>query len=212
MFFCTPLRHVPSFVVLAAASVAAGCGGGGIFGPDPIQVLNAPAVEDGYSTSSSTALTSGNAIAVGDNSADDVRRGFVCFDIGSIPSGSHVVTAVLRLAQVDVSGNPYPPLLAVNVDHVNVGAAIDPSDVFAAPLQWDIGTLSNDGALTTRSLDVTAQVAADLLAGRTRTDYRLRFSVYTDSDGFVDSAHFEDAEDHYGTGQGPVLVVTYELP
>jgi hypothetical protein len=197
-------------LALAATGLLGGCGAGASLFGSPEIVANQPALADGYVTASGGVYTnSSNAIAVGDNSVEG-RRGFVRFSLGGIPGGAEVVSAVLYLAQADVSGTPYATLGTMRVDHMDLGAGIDAGDYFAAALVSDIGVLSANPLLETKALDVTLRVAADLTAGRTTSDYRLRFPLQDDGDAVVDTAHMEDMENHKGSGQLPLLVVTYK--
>ena len=198
-------------LALAVAGLLSGCGaGGGLFGSSEV-TTNEPSTLDGYVTSDGIVVANGaSAMAVGDNGADNGRRGFVRFTLAGIPSGATIVEAVLHLAQADVTGAPYATLGSVRVDHMDLGAGLDAGDYAAAPLVSDVGTLSGNAALETKSLDVSSSVAADVAAGRSTSDYRLRFLVTTDFDGIIDTAHFEDMENNQASGQVPVLTVVWK--
>ena len=107
-------------------------------------------------------------------------------------------------------GHPYTNLGALGVDHVAMGPALDLSDFQANTLQEKIGILSNSPLPGWRNLNVTAQVQADVDAGRETTDYRLRFPM--SKNGGVDRAYFNGAEDFWGTGKVPLLFLTYKVP
>lgn len=203
-------RMLSCFAPIVAAGLLTGCGGGGLTGGAPDVVVNAPSTLDGYVTSAGGVLTTASTgVAVGDNAGNDGRRGFLRFSLGAIPPGATITSAVLRVAQANVSGIPYPVLGSLHVDHVDIGLALDGADYAAPALSFDIGTLSTDPTLTLRSLDVTGRVLADRAALRTTSDFRLRFNLGTDGDSFEDSTHLEDLENSQGTGQAPVLVITY---
>jgi hypothetical protein len=205
--FMRPIRLSSLFPVV----LLAGCGAAefGSPGPEFVVLPSVPGV-DGYTTSAAFVSTAGaNAIAVGDNAGDDGRRGFVRFDLSAIPAGATVLSAVLHLYQGDIDGVPYG-LGSVRVDHIDVGAALDAGDHFAAAIALDIGVLSTDNVLEWKTLDVTAAVAADVAGVSPTSDFRLRFPVGTDGDGVLDTAMFEDAEGHLATGLFPTLSVTYQ--
>jgi hypothetical protein len=196
---------------LAAAALLGGCGAGGGLFDSPEIVSNQPATLDGYVTSSGIVVATGpNGIAVGDNAGDDGRRGFVRFSLAGIPGGAELVSATLHMAQAAVTGVPYATLGNVRVDHMDLGPGLDAGDYGLAALDLDIGALSSNAALEVKSIDVTAQVAADRIAGRPTSDFRLRFLAMTDLDGLIDSAQFEDLENNQGSGQVPLLTVVYK--
>lgn len=80
---------------------------------------------------------------------------------------------------------------------------------FSTALTNNIGTISNNTTVEWKTLDVASYVQADLDAGRTSSQYRIRFTRNTDSDGVQDATFFESVENSGGTGNAPQLVVTY---
>ena len=201
---------LPASLALAAGLLG-GCGAGeAIFGPETF-TLHAPSTLDGYVTSAGTVLSNStaNGIAVGDNDADQGRRGFVRFNIAGLPLGAEIESAELRMAQASITGLPYA-LGNVLVDHVDIGAGLDATDYAAVALLANVGTLSSDVVLTVKFLDVKAEILADIAAARTTSDFRLRFPITTDGDGLIDSAHFEDMENNLSTGAYPELVIVYK--
>jgi hypothetical protein len=140
------------------------------------------------------------------------RRQFFSFDLSALPAGARVDSALLTLYQARVDGTPYATHGTVVVDHVAYDT-LDAADFSLPSLGDALGTLSADPALALRMLDVTAAVAADLAAGRTRTQLRLRWSALDlDGDATTDQAAFADADDALGTGLPPRLLLTYSLP
>lgn len=129
-------------------------------------------------------------------------RQFFSFDISSFSS---VTEATLRLYQQEVIGMPYPELGNVVVDHLVYGDALDAPDYHAAALAT-VGTLSTDANKEYKTLNVTAQVKADVAAGRKRSQFRVRFSsADSNNDGTTDFTYFTDGE-FTGTNF-PMLVV-----
>ena len=57
--------------------------------------------------------------------------------------------------------------------------------------------------------EVFRRVAQDLAAGRDRFQVRLRWAQETDGDDREDYASMEPGNNYFGTGNIPVLVVTY---
>lgn len=122
---------------------------------------------------------------VGDNALDEAFRGYLVYDLASVPPGAAIVSATLHARQTPPIGDPFPAFGVVDVDHVNDRSYAD------ATLTTDVGTLAPDGTAGARTLDVTAQVAADVAASRTTSQFRLRFSaVETDNDGAQDTVFF----------------------
>lgn len=137
-------------------------------------------------------------------------RAFVGFELPPLPAGAVVQSALLRVYQEGTSGTPYLDHGVLHVDHVDLGAALDEDDYDDLGLTLDLGTLATTPIPEWKTLDVTAAVAADLLAARVRSDFRLRF--LTGSTGAEHVARFTASEDLSGTGNPPELVVTYTVP
>ena len=199
-------------VFLVFPALLAACGGGG--GSNAITLaIPSAAATDGFVTSTQFVDT-GTPISAGDTdgSFQNVARGFVRFDLSGIPAAVTILSAELRLHQSAVIGAPYTTLGGVVVDHVDIGAALDSTDFGAVALQSGLGVLSNDSGIGLKTLNVTAQVRADLAAARSNADFRLRFPTGSDADGFDDYVQFNDGEDSFGNGVKPLLVVRYEAP
>ena len=152
----------------------------------------------------------GSAVFVGDF-ATVTLRGFMRFDLSAIPAGAEILDADLRIFQGAVNDTPYIDLGELRVDHMNFGAVLNDADYDAAALAFNYGTLSINPALEVKTLDITDAVRADIVAGRSRTDVRLRFELDTDGAADADLIQLNDAE---ATLPGPVpqLIVTYRLP
>lgn len=209
-----PLPPLPGALALAALLLAA-CGGGGS-GSEDLALL-ASADLDGYVDQMGPAGSPGYSamshITTGD--ADFVEpgwrmQGLVSFDLGPLPAGRKVTRATLRLFQCHIVGDPYATLGDVVLDHVDYGATLEAGDP-ASILQFAVGVLSSNAVLEWKTLDVTTQVAADLAALRTRSQFRVRFNQLTsDGDGLSDQAKFTDVERIDTEGNPPTLLVTYE--
>ena len=137
------------------------------------------------------------------------------FSLQSIPSDARVLRAELRIYQAAVTGDPYGKLGNVVVDHVDyIGrAGIDSYD--GQNLCPDVGVISTNAVLETKTLDVTNQVQEDLAFGATWSQFRLRFwrpSILLLPDHENDCVYFSDAETSWprAYGEPPMLYVEYE--
>jgi len=196
------------FVLLTSA-----CGGGGDGGPATLDLhLPAEALLDGIVEGGGTVyVDDAFGIAVG-HSGPTGWRGFVTFDLGSVPAGITVTSATLSIRQRSVTGTPFATLGgAVVVDHVIVGSTLDAGDYATPSLAQDVGTLSTSTEAGVRTLPVGQQVEADLLAMRPRTSFRLRFPVEFVATG-TDYVLFNAQEDDDGSGIKPVLQITSVAP
>lgn len=177
--------------------------------PSPISVvLGATSSLDGFQSSngggnSSIEIRAGRNINL-------VTRGFVSFDISSIPAGKTIDKATLRLYQTSVTGNPYGIGGSLKVDHLDYGASFENSDYSAASLSSSFGTLTSNDSIEWKDLDVTDRLKDDISNGRTRSQYRVHFAIETIGGNVIgDFANFESANNSVGTGNTPQLVIKY---
>jgi len=145
-------------------------------------------------------------IQIGRN-ATLTERGFVSFDISSIPAGKTIEQATLRLYQGEIVGTPYGSGGNLIVDSLDYGDSLGNEDLNAAAISSNIGTLSPNAVVEWKDLIITNALKADITAGRTRSQYRLRFT--TEGTGADAWARFESADNYMGTGNLPQLVVKY---
>ena len=155
----------------------------------------------------------------GGNDAIDIRagrnqflvtRGFVSFDLSSIPSGSTITKATLRLYQTKTESNPYGIGGNLLVDHLNYGVTLDNADYASAALLSSFATLTNNTTVEWKDATVTSEVQDDVDNGRERSQYRIHFATENKGgDVTGDFAYFEAAENTEGTGNTPELVVKY---
>lgn len=133
-------------------------------------------------------------------------RAFFSFDISSIHST--VVSATLKIYQVSTpEGSPYTNLGSLLIDHVNFGTIAANATVYDGnDLTRSIATTSNS-ADGWKEFDVKNGVQADIDAGRSTSQFRVRFTNEQLS-GKNDIA-IEDKDYHCGTTNKPELVVTY---
>ncbi len=178
-------------------------------------VVGSSADLDGEAGSDNTATSTGGAPRTGDVEnlfTSTAYRQFYSFDLANIPTGTNVAAATLRLYQASVSGLPYGGALGnVVVDHMNYGTSLDGTDYAAVALLSNIGTLSSDGSVSYKTLEVASRVQNDLDNGRARSQYRLRFSpLDANLNSNDDYAQFTDAEDSCcGVNKPPQLLIMF---
>jgi len=90
------------------------------------------------------------------------------------------------------------------MDHVDGGGVLDVTDGVDGTLTPEIHTLADQPSWT---VDVTAQVEADLAAGRTTSTFRVRFSVDTNNNGQEDGYRIGSSKNPFRATH-PVLVIT----
>ena len=163
---------------------------------------------DGHVYFAGTVGFGNTEVSIGDTNVNEPMRGFAGFDISSL-AGRSVVSATLRMHQQSVVNNPYTGGLGnLIVDHVNFGDSLTADDYGGGTLASDIGTLSTNTDLEWKTLDVAARVQNDVNAGRTTSQFRLRFSI-TDMDGDWTSEWVRLYAAEWST-ERPELVVTYQ--
>ncbi|OGM15278.1 hypothetical protein A2V56_03930 [Candidatus Woesebacteria bacterium RBG_19FT_COMBO_42_9] len=145
-------------------------------------------------------------IQIGRN-ATLTERGFVSFDISSIPSGKTIDEVTLRLYQGQLEGTPYASGGSLIVDHLDYGDSLGNEDLNASAISSNIGTLTSNASIEWKDLIVTNPLKTDIAASRTRSQYRLRFT--TEATGADAWARFESGDNYLSTGNRPQLVVKY---
>jgi hypothetical protein len=159
----------------------------------------------------------GSDIRVGDDAARDpliAVRGFLGFDLSSLPSGIHVQSATLVATQCAISGSPFT-LGNVVVDHVTYAAPFDTTVFAESAIASQVGTLSTDPSIGARSVPVTSSVANDIATSRGSSQFRLRMSTSNDAGNgpsnqvifASDSAHTLDCNPI--SGQQPSLLIIF---
>lgn len=181
-------------------------------GPEmTVNLLSAAALDGWVRSDGNSGVTGGPAIA-GDLEAAPAAAGlgyrqFYSFDLAPVPAGSVVTSATLQLYQAAVGGTPYAALGNVIVDHVDYGATLNAAAYSVTAIASNVGVLSSDMTIASKTLVVTARVQADVAAARTRAQFRVRFSNFdSNNDAGSDYAQFTDAEFFSNV---PVLIVKY---
>ena len=126
---------------------------------------------------------------IGDGADNKAVRGFVSVNLNSIPAGANVTSAVLRFSASSDSGNPFGDFVTLTVDHVNVVTSFNATAFDGNVLTRNVvpfPALPADGTVQTRELDITAELKADLTAGRPISSFRFEFKGAPTQDGQAD--------------------------
>lgn len=161
---------------------------------------------DGFMASDGIGRTDRD-ILVGRN-IDAVTRGFVTFDLSSVPTGITVREALLRLYQKDSIGTPYTLIGEVRIDHLLYGDSLDADDYSTAALLGNITTLSTSKRIGWKEADVTEVVRDDFANGRSQSQFRIHFSKETTGgDQKGDYIYFTPSDNK--SQNSPQLVIEY---
>ena len=137
-----------------------------------------------------------------------IQRGFVSFDISSLPSDAVIESATLRIYQEKVVGNPYGVGGNLMIDHLDYGGSLGNEDYGASSISSSFTTLTNNAVVEWKDANVTDRLKDDLSNGRDNSQYRIHFS--TESTGASsDLVYFESANNSQGTGNLPQLIIKY---
>jgi hypothetical protein len=125
-------------------------------------------------------------VCVGDSGSNDQYKGFMSFDLGSLPAGiASVSAATLNLSISARSGNPFSGLGALSLEHARFDSI--------GPAAFDATALDNIGTIATRgnegtviAADVRAALAADV-GGGPLSQFRLLFETRSDNDDNSDA-------------------------
>lgn len=175
--------------------------------------LFSDAARDGTVWSVDGAFVIGLALYPGDNALNAYGRGFVSFDLGSLPASVTAITgATLGLYQESgvYSGAPYDSLGPLYAERVDYGPTLDASDLTLAALDAATYTLSTTATTEWKTVDVRPSAIAawaDRAVIGGRIQFRLRFANNTDNDLAGDTVALTSGN---ATANEPYLVVTYE--
>jgi hypothetical protein len=160
--------------------------------------------DDAYGDNSCVFADPDGTICIGDSSnANSSYRGFLTFDLSSLPSQAQEVSvAELSLSIDSIRNSPFAVLGTLVAEHVSF-SSINLTAFDSAALGSAINVSSSATVNSTLSVDVLPFIQADLPA-RGRSQIRFRFSVATNSDNVGDLI-----EVLWST---PELDVTYLIP
>jgi len=137
-----------------------------------------------------------------------IQRGFVSFDLSSLPTDAVIESATLRMYQEKIVGNPYGVGGSLRVDHLDYGSSLGNEDYGASSISSSFTTLTDNSVIEWKDASVTDSLKNDLSNGRDNSQYRLHFA--TESTGTSsDLVYFESANNSEGTGNLPQLIIKY---
>lgn len=228
-------RRLALGALLGSSLALVGCGGGGMHKEQEEEIVEegvvvTPLPETQFTVASTADL---DGIVFGDNLSvqgrPDLQPGvgdfsyngnvnsgapratsYYSFDLSALPEGARVKSAMLSLYSRDTLGDPQEMMVLVRVDHVNYGNVFPTTHGGAQGLDFNFATLADMNVLGRKDLDVKDQLQADLDAGRSTSQYRLRGAIASDLDNETDIALLTDGEDSFGTGELPLLIIEIE--
>ncbi len=180
-----------------------------LLNPSETRLLEGSGPLDGYRSSNNGGSTTVE-IWVGRNNVA-VFRGFISFDLTSLPSNITIEKAILKISQVGKVGNPYLVGGTVVIDHLDYGSSLESSDYNRLAIKTHIGVLSDNDVSGEKKVEVTDSIKNDLYYKRQNSQYRLRFSTETvggKSSG--DIVYFEPQENLYQGSKPPQLEITFK--
>ena len=176
-------------------------------------ILNSQPGLDGYRLSNGTGSASEEILVGSGRFVEEgpqlVARGFLSFDLASIPAGAAIDGVRLEFYQQRIDGDPYQTLGNLVLDHVDYGPSLE-ANAYEGPALHSAALAQ---MVTPNSWYVLADptialwVEENLAAGRSRFQLRLRFAQETGSDqdqGLVTITPGEGS-----AGQAPRLTIIY---
>ena len=170
------------------------------------EVITSTAFLDGYRGSNGLGHND-LYILVGRN-LSVIQRGFVSFDLSSLPSDATIESATLRIYQEKIVGHPYGVGRNLMIDHLNYGDSLGNEDYGSSAISSSFTTLTNNANIEWKDANVTDTLKNDLSSGRNKSQYRILFPSDT-AGATSDLIYFESADNSQGTGNLPQLVVKY---
>lgn len=139
-----------------------------------------------------------------------VHRGFVSFDLSTLPEGATITEATLRIYQYKTVGDPYGVGGKVVVDHLDYGDSLGNEDYSSAAILSSFVTLTQNDVIEWKDAEVTDRVVDDIDNNRGRSQYRIHHETESAGGSHTgDFAYYESAENNGGTGNSPQLVIKY---
>lgn len=170
---------------------------------------------DGYRANNGQGSTS-EEILVGNGeivepAGELVARGFMSFDISSIPASATIDSVELRFYQVRVTGAPYGKLGGLVLEQVRYGSSLDDA-AYSTPAQGSLPLSPVESAgqwYTVADGALVNWVQGEVAAGQPHFQLRLRFSIESDGDGEEDWIAIQPGGSFLGSSRAPALVITY---
>ena len=141
-----------------------------------------------------SSMLASNFVSAGDEGDTNLgQRAIMSVVLNQIPPGANVTKAVLRVRRFVSEGNPFGEFGAITVDHINAVSSINATTFLGSTLTATIATINPPAGVNANAiieLDVTAQVKADLAAGRPISSFRFQFNNGPSLDGNFDQVFF----------------------
>lgn len=135
-----------------------------------------------------------NFVSCGDEGDTNLaQRAIVSVVLNQVPAGANVTKVVLKIRRFISEGNPFDDFGAMTVDHINVVSSINAAAFLGNTLTPSIATINPPAGVNADAmleLDVTAQVKADIAAGRPISSFRFQFNNGPSLDGSFDQVFF----------------------
>lgn len=182
--------------------------------PESVTVQSDPALDGFLANNGNGSTTEDIYVGNGDLVEPDgelVARGFMSFDLSSIPEGAAIESVELRFYQGAIEGEPYSKLGNLLLEQVVYGDQLDAS-AFSAPALNSAALAkqtSPNSWYVLADAAIAEWVADDLASGRSKFQLRLRFAPETDGDGEEDWITIEPGGGVLGSSKSPQLTVTY---
>jgi hypothetical protein len=131
-----------------------------------------------------------SGIYAGDTQYDIQQVSMYSFALPNLPAGAELTRAGFSSDQTYVGGSPYgvlPGLGEIHLMDVEFDTQFDAPDAVAIA---DLGILSDDADVETKTLDVTEAVLDDYDADLANTQFRIQFPVATNGNLILDRSTF----------------------
>ncbi len=172
------------------------------------KIINSSSPLDGFRSSDGTGDVN-TTIKIGRNGFS-MTRGFVSFDIGSLPEDVTFEKATLRLFQTEIIGDPYAQGYKIKVDHINFGDNLNNEDYNITPISANLTSLTENSVIEWKDAIITDALKKDISEGRSTSQFRLHFDAENQGGGVTgDYAIFESNDNSEGTNNLPQLVILY---
>ena len=139
-------------------------------------------------------MVGSNFVIAGDEGDTNLgQRAIMSVVLNQVPAGANVTKAVLKVRRFISEGNPFGKFGAMTVDHINAVSSISAGNFLGGTLTQSIATINPPAGVNSNAnleLDVTAQVKADLAAGRPISSFRFQFNNGPSLDGTFDQVFF----------------------
>lgn len=171
----------------------------------PIEVFApAMAVAEGTVNDDGGVFDMPPTLTIGDTATDHRSVGILAFDLTGVPAAVQAELTFHRAANL---GDPMS-LQPLALEHIEGSGLLSMNDLSSPPLGPTVHTLVDQASW---SVDVSAQVAADLAAGRTVSTFRFAFEAATNGDGVADRYRIANSK-HANALLQPTLVLLVPAP